>query len=321
MTPKLLAKRGPKTEVGKVIAATNSTKHGILSAKPVVLAFESENGWRNHRQSILDSLEPQDGVEQVLAERVALNSWRLNRVAVYETELVNESQDNLLVEMKEEAVRYPTLHGEEAEGFKAQEQAAGRKAILDDLIGLYREEISSLSSHETAPWVSFEAPYAALVLREYQKDPANFDESEVGDELSRAADTLDKEFGRRIGDAELPAVGDLREALKWLVNEVGISDNEHYTGYESLMEKLLTEIETHYRWAEEKAEKVEREIHTRRRHKILPTEEKLQKIARYEAHLSREMYKALHELEALKAHRAGQAAPLARVDIQGLGES
>jgi hypothetical protein len=35
-------------------------------------------------------------------------------------------------------------------------------------------------------------------------------------------------------------------------------------------------------------------------------------------HLSRQLYKALHELEALQAKRAGGTAPLARLDVQGL---
>jgi len=52
------------------------------------------------------------------------------------------------------------------------------------------------------------------------------------------------------------------------------------------------------------------------RDRILPGGGDLQLIARYEAHLSRQMYQALHELEALQARRGGKAAPLARVDVR-----
>jgi hypothetical protein len=41
-------------------------------------------------------------------------------------------------------------------------------------------------------------------------------------------------------------------------------------------------------------------------------------VACYEAHLSRGLRKALHELEALQARRTGSAAPLARLDVDGL---
>ena len=42
-------------------------------------------------------------------------------------------------------------------------------------------------------------------------------------------------------------------------------------------------------------------------------------VARYEAHLSPGLYKALHELEACR--RDAWAAPLARLDVDGLAES
>lgn len=52
--------------------------------------------------------------------------------------------------------------------------------------------------------------------------------------------------------------------------------------------------------------------------RLLPHPLDLDKICRYEAHLTRQLYQALHELEALRAARRGQAGPLLRVDVQGL---
>ncbi len=54
----------------------------------------------------------------------------------------------------------------------------------------------------------------------------------------------------------------------------------------------------------------------------LPAGNELDKVQRYEAHLSRQLYQAKHELEALKKQRQGEATPLARVDVnvQGLPE-
>ena len=70
-----------------------------------------------------------------------------------------------------------------------------------------------------------------------------------------------------------------------------------------------------------KAEEVEVEIDVMRRERILPDNKTLEKIARYEAHLSRQLYQALHELENLQKHRTtGEGVPLARVDVQGLPE-
>jgi hypothetical protein len=48
---------------------------------------------------------------------------------------------------------------------------------------------------------------------------------------------------------------------------------------------------------------------------ILPPEKALESIARYEAHLNRQLYQALHELEAARDRRAGRPSPLGRIDL------
>jgi hypothetical protein len=52
----------------------------------------------------------------------------------------------------------------------------------------------------------------------------------------------------------------------------------------------------------------------------LPAGNELDKIIRYEAHLSRQYYQAKHELEVLQKQRRGEATPLARLDVQGVSE-
>ena len=77
-----------------------------------------------------------------------------------------------------------------------------------------------------------------------------------------------------------------------------------------------------WRSAAYKKEEVEQEISRKVRERILPDEKTLSKISRYEAHLSRQLYHALHELENLQKHRlTGEGTPLARLDVQGLPET
>ena len=64
--------------------------------------------------------------------------------------------------------------------------------------------------------------------------------------------------------------------------------------------------------AKHEAERVETDRQNMRRERLLPDEKTLEKVSRYEAHLSRLMFKALHELEALQIRRSSGAAPLAR---------
>lgn len=56
------------------------------------------------------------------------------------------------------------------------------------------------------------------------------------------------------------------------------------------------------------------------RPRLMPHDSGLQQIIRYEAHLNRQLYHALHELEALQARRMGHQAPLARIDVHGTPE-
>jgi hypothetical protein len=69
---------------------------------------------------------------------------------------------------------------------------------------------------------------------------------------------------------------------------------------------------------EQASEQVERDLGRMARERLLLDEKTLEKVARYEAHLSRGLYKTLHELEALQVRRSGGSAPLARLDVDGL---
>jgi hypothetical protein len=80
-----LVSTGPKTIEGKAQSARNALRHGLACALPVVPGLERVEDWEAYRDGILDSLAPAGALEEALAERIALCSWRLQRVARYET--------------------------------------------------------------------------------------------------------------------------------------------------------------------------------------------------------------------------------------------
>src|ERR671915_91769 len=95
---------GPKTQTGKEGARWNATRHGIRSPAPVVPGLEKAEDWEEHRDGMLESLSPEGHLELVLAERVALLSWRLHRVVRYETESIalyqEQAEDDLAQERR-----------------------------------------------------------------------------------------------------------------------------------------------------------------------------------------------------------------------------
>ena len=84
-----LASPRPSTRRGR--AAHNALAHGLRSLIPVIPGVESEEEWLAHIAGVVQGLAPVGQIEQLMAERIALDFWRLKRVARYETLLVIHS--------------------------------------------------------------------------------------------------------------------------------------------------------------------------------------------------------------------------------------
>jgi predicted RNase H-like nuclease (RuvC/YqgF family) len=115
---------------------------------------------------------------------------------------------------------------------------------------------------------------------------------------------------------ELPAmkVADVRGCVEAIAAHVSLDPDD-------LLELATYEAGRKARSAARKKEEVEQEISRKVRERILPDVKTLEKITRYEAHLSRQLFQALHELENLQKYRTtGEGVPLARLDVQGLSE-
>lgn len=355
--PKELAKRrGPKTPAGKLAVSRNASKHGILSPRPVVAAFESEGAWKAHREAIIESLAPVGGMEEALAERVALNLWRLNRVSVYETESIAAEQEAVHEAVKrdrERALRLATLDPREARDIiagtyleelvddparlsdyaieqlappeVALEGVENRRKHYEGVLAVFDEAPQTIVDRYDVLWLLEKAPYYAVEAVAFEEEErAGIPEGEgaTEEELHERASVLEDALWKRLGDKDAFTVGELREHLEWVALEAGMEDaigvdgQVAYTPLEALLEKLHTVAQGALLKAEKQARKVERQILEKRRARILPKVEDMQRVGRYEAHLSRELYRSLHELEALQTRRAGGAAPLGRVDVQ-----
>ncbi len=347
MTKKEIAKRrGPKTPDGKLAVSKNASKHGILSPRPVVTAFESEAAWKTHREAIIESLAPVGGVEQALAERVALASWRLNRVVVYETQRVEQEQEHVLEEVRkdrERTLRFASLNEREArdlvrgsgvehlvdnirklsdtaievlaEPEAGLEAAQNARLHYEGVCAIYDTHSSETISRNGVGWVLDNAPRLAV-----GRALAQWGEEIDEDAFDERVEALTERFDERLGEGD-PTASEMQAHLDWLAKEAGVVDDlavdgtVAFTPGDGLLEKLHTVALHEFKQAEERARVIEKQIIDKRRDRILPNAEDLQKIARYEAHLSREMYRSLHELEALQTRREGGASPLGCLDI------
>src|SRR5215203_3165092 len=292
---------GPATQNGKAVVRWNATRHGISSPAPVVPGLEKKEDWQEHRGGIIENLAPVGHLEVTLAERVALLSWRLHRVTRYETEAIAISQETIEDDIHERdrflsvlrhkgfECTHPVDIRFEARYYKQVHGALRRFPSLGP------DKVLKGADASSVVW---------SVLMEAQKAKGEKIDHEDLDLPGVPEDEAIE---------ELPAmkVADVRGCVKAIAGHVSLDPDD-------LLEIATYEAGYEVRSAAHKKEEVEREISRKARERILPDEKTLAKVSRYEAHLSRQLYQALHELENLQKHRTtGEGVPLARLDVHG----
>jgi hypothetical protein len=323
MSSKKVAKRtrrGPKTPEGRLAVRLNASTHGILSPQPIVTAYEKPEDWEAHRAAIVDSLSPEGGLEHLLAERVALMSWRLNRVTLYEAERLQEGQEDVLEDVRRDRLhkgrleaiyegRNPDALGVLVEAHPANvlEDLEMARALYKHVCRLFDESKAEVPIE--GGWggsVLDLAAREAITMADHHAGVDGAEERDVREQAEKLVDALPSIPEDAFIDEMEFTVGQLKGLVEELAREAGIepetgrADGSVISPEERLFESL----------------RVEAQLLKKRRERVLLDEADLQRISRYEAHLSRQMYQALHELEALQTRRDGKAAPLARLDVQ-----
>ena len=70
---------GPRTTDGRARVASNALKHG-LTGKQVVLPGEDPAEFDSFRSELILDLAPQGALEEILAEKIVADVWRLRRI-------------------------------------------------------------------------------------------------------------------------------------------------------------------------------------------------------------------------------------------------
>jgi hypothetical protein len=78
---------GPRTSAGKQRSSLNALRHG-LTGQTVVLPTEDLAAYQRHAQSFLEEYHPKGATETQLVQSVIDLTWRLNRAAAAETNLL-----------------------------------------------------------------------------------------------------------------------------------------------------------------------------------------------------------------------------------------
>jgi len=88
---------GPRTPDGKERVASNALKHG-LTGKRVVLPNENPEEFDTFRSALWEELAPRGALEEVLAEEIVADVWRLRRVPILEATVHARDEPELIVQ-------------------------------------------------------------------------------------------------------------------------------------------------------------------------------------------------------------------------------
>ena len=159
--------KGPKTIEGKLISSKNAVKHGIFSALTVIPNVESEELWKRHRTAFVDDLNPVGALEEMLVERIALLSWRLNRVARYEREIIHSensketnSYDSKIIDYHNDLQLIKGFHLLPSDSCLSSDDALSILYFID-----HQESWTALVANKATSWT------AGLVWRAYKIKP------------------------------------------------------------------------------------------------------------------------------------------------------
>jgi hypothetical protein len=270
----------------------------------VVPGLETREAWESHLEGIMENLSPVGHLEVTLSERVALLSWRLHRVTRFETESIAISQETIEDDIHDRDRFLSTL---KHNGFESTHPVDIRFEAKH-----YKQAHSSLRRFPSLePDKILKGTDASSVVWGVLMEAKKAAEEKIDD------DSLDLPgVPEDAAIEELPAmrVADVRGCVEAIAAHASLDPDE-------LLELATNEPGYQARHATHKKEEVEQEISRKVRERILPDEKTLAKISRYEAHLSRQLFHCLHELENLQKRRTtGEGIPLARLDVQVLSE-
>jgi hypothetical protein len=302
---------GPRTAEGKAVVACNAVKHGAYATLPVIPGVEREEDWEAHRDGILQSLAPVGLFETRLAERAALLLWRLERVARYETAVIRVGLEEAADPPKPAPDGFPSAFNDKDDDAtleKATKKLVEKRESLS-------EANAGLKTGEQLPGLPDDAPLSSEAAFSFLEAAHN----ELSED-SGAPWIEDEEVLEPLGVPE----GDSFHQVNWTAGLVrrGIAllAKEGETTVDRLTERAIRAVKEHrdelvaeVKRLTAKVKELQRErkvlVERTQARRTLPEEYAEAKVLRYEAHLNRQLFQTLHELERIQASRAGRQVP------------
>jgi len=297
-----LVSTGPRTLDGKAVSSKNALKHGILSKELVITEGEGKEPvevFNELREACFDYYQPDAAIETMLVDRVVACFWRMRRVIAYETGSIRMELDSLTERRK--YAREAVMDRWETDANRSGYSSDYRIAVHNNSMGL-KKIIGAMERAKTK----------ILETGSLDDDSANKLINSCGYLYEHLVAGV-VELARRMKYRSDDEIRDIAKKEREILTKHKKLDPRITDVRKIIKASLVSYIDLGLDWVKEQYEKVKKqekmEDHAARLEANLPDQAALDKICRYEAHLERQLSKAMDQLEKYQRARLGPNTP------------
>jgi hypothetical protein len=300
-----LRSTGPKTERGKRAVSRNAITHGILAREVVITAGDGEESQEEFdalAEELLEYYKPVGPMERKFVEKIAICWWRLGRAIRAENGELRKRLDTLSMDRtlrREDQVNLALLYSMGGVGLFNAQIAADAKVTTVERNSALQAMDRRLREHPRG------LVYLTTLLE--------LAKSEIG-RAGDISEAMRKQILLMFGALDLPFALHCRNSSAPETKADGQpsgsdADKETQTGPAftlaliDLQLKKLSLLEAHA------LEREKLSLDAEARSFSMPSEDASDKLLRYEAHIDRQLYRAMEELERLQRQRKGENVP------------
>jgi hypothetical protein len=299
---------GPKTEQGKRAVSRNAVKHGLLVRETLIargLGAENKEEFIQFLVAHHEEYQPVGIGEELLVQTIATCYWRLARVLRFEMGETRKRLDYDVVlrplQKMDEVNRNISVLGMQ---LLLKCSAADENASIEERLEAKQRLQSSLRTHPHG--IRYVMDVLVAIKTEIQEKGSLSDH--LLDWLMATIGLSDNSLWVACASLTSPRNNEKNGAGCDASTEENTEQNK-VSKREAAIRLLDTRLELMKCLLELAEKNATNEIDAQTRSLALPDEAATDKVIRYEAHLNRQLYRAMGELERLQRRRKGENVP------------
>lgn len=302
-----LRSTGPRTERGKRTVSRNATKHGFLAREVVITAGDGEESLEEFHalvENLWNFYEPAGVVEEALVQTIAASLWRKARVIRAENGEIRTRLDTLRVGRALRNSNKANLElalsemGRGLSLYSSENQTDKKVSTRDRWSAMQVAQSNLRGHHESLAYLN-----ALLMNAKSEITSDGYISEQSCKKIVSAFCFWDALFTLMCVD-NCPAEGKIDGASP------AQSGNKQTEGKRAdVVAAIDSQLEMLSGFERYALKRENLEVDAEARSFSLPSADATDKLLRYEAHLDRQLYRAMDQLERLQRQRRGETVP------------